>query len=290
MRRAALALVAGLLGLAGSLAATLFLYRSAAAALERVLEERLRGAGETAAELLARTPPDRAALRAVMAANGLEGASVLDGDARGPGGRDGPRGRPRRPAPHRSGRGCATRSRGARPCPWRTRSATSRSRPGTSRSTGPTAPSAPSWRSRRAASSPARARPSARARGRRRAVRPRRPRARAGLALRWSRLEAQRRRSAEQDARGDALARMGAMVAHEIRNPLGVIRGAVELVQARGGAALCRHAIARRSGDVLGEVERLRRLTEDFLDLAREPGSSPRPSIWRSSPPRRPAA
>ena len=60
------------------------------------------------------------------------------------------------------------------------------------------------------------------------------------------------------------------MVAHEIRNPLGVIRGAVELVRARSGASL-----PARDGealdDVLGEVERLRRLTDDFLDLAREP-------------------
>jgi hypothetical protein len=47
--------VAGLLGLAGSLGATVFLQRSAASALDRVLEERLRGAGETAAELFAHT-------------------------------------------------------------------------------------------------------------------------------------------------------------------------------------------------------------------------------------------
>jgi signal transduction histidine kinase len=63
---------------------------------------------------------------------------------------------------------------------------------------------------------------------------------------------------------------MGAMVAHEVRNPIGVIRGAVELVRARAAAGL--EARDREAlGDVLGEVERLRRLTDDFLDLAREP-------------------
>jgi signal transduction histidine kinase len=63
---------------------------------------------------------------------------------------------------------------------------------------------------------------------------------------------------------------MAAMAAHEIRNPIGVIRGAVELVQERAGERLGendREALA----DVIGEVERLRRLTQDFLDLAREP-------------------
>ena len=60
------------------------------------------------------------------------------------------------------------------------------------------------------------------------------------------------------------------MAAHEIRNPLGVIRGAVELVRARSGAALAgpdQQALA----DALGEVERMRRLTEDLLDVSREP-------------------
>ena len=69
--------LAGLLGLAGSLVATLFLYRAAAGAVDRILEERLRGAGETAASMLARVDPASADLRSVMIANGLEGAYLL---------------------------------------------------------------------------------------------------------------------------------------------------------------------------------------------------------------------
>ena len=60
------------------------------------------------------------------------------------------------------------------------------------------------------------------------------------------------------------------MVAHEIRNPLGTIRGAAELVRARSSASL-KPADVEALSDLLGEVERLRRLTEDFMDLAREP-------------------
>ena len=45
VRRALAPLLAGLLGLAGSLGATLYLHRAAARALERVLEERLAGRG-----------------------------------------------------------------------------------------------------------------------------------------------------------------------------------------------------------------------------------------------------
>ncbi len=269
MRRAALALVAGLLGLAGSLGATLFLYRSAAAALERVLEERLRGAGETAAELLARTPPDRAALRAVMTANGLEGASVLDGelavlaDATGPaGGRaDLLRIDPARVRDALAGSASVSVAYAVGDQPIASGYFPILAPDGSARAVLVLEAGREFSRARTALSRALAVGVGLSVLG---------ALALAGLALRWSRLEAQRRRSAEQDARGDALARMGAMVAHEIRNPLGVIRGAVELVQARGGAALPardREAL----GDVLGEVERLRRLTEDFLDLAREP-------------------
>ena len=91
-RLAAAPLVAGLLGLAGSLGATLHLHRRATEALEHSLQERLRGAGETAASFLGAVPPSRAELAAVMRANGLEGALLLSpsreilADATGPAG------------------------------------------------------------------------------------------------------------------------------------------------------------------------------------------------------------
>jgi len=70
-------------------------------------------------------------------------------------------------------------------------------------------------------------------------------------------------------ARADAFARVAAMAAHEIRNPLGVIRGTVELMRARLQRTLTLKD-AEALSDVLGEVERLKRLTEDLTDLAQD--------------------
>lgn len=269
MRRLPVPIAAALLGLAGSLGATLFLHRSGNAALERVLEERLRGAGETAAELLARAEVDGAALRALMAANGLEGAYVLDpafrvlADATGPA-----------PAPADLLRIDALRAREA--FAGRASVAFAYSVGDHPIATGYFPVGGPDGTPKAVLALEAgqaflAARASlAQALWVGVALSAVGALALAALALRWSRAEAQRRTAAERAARGDALARMGAMVAHEIRNPLGVIRGAVELVNARSGGALPardREAL----GDVLGEVERLRRITEDFLDLAREP-------------------
>lgn len=87
------------------------------------------------------------------------------------------------------------------------------------------------------------------------------------VALRWVRAEAISRVSAERAARGAAIGAMAAMAAHEIRNPLSVIRGTVELMGARSRMSLSEDDRSALE-DVLGEVERLRRLTEDFLDLS----------------------
>ena len=65
------------------------------------------------------------------------------------------------------------------------------------------------------------------------------------------------------------------MAAHEIRNPLGVIRATVDLMRARSGARLCE----RDQTDLVGiasEVERLHRLTQDLVDLAAD-----RPLAWK---------
>jgi signal transduction histidine kinase len=62
---------------------------------------------------------------------------------------------------------------------------------------------------------------------------------------------------------------MAAMVAHEVRNPLGVLRGQVELARERLGDNLPPRE-RERFADMLTEIERLNRLTEEFLGLARD--------------------
>ena len=269
LRRALVPLAAALLGLAGSLGATLFLYRVAASALDRVLEERLHGAGETAAELLARGEPTPDLLRAIMAANRLEGAYVLSpelsvvADAAGE----------TSAAPNLLR---VDASRAAQALGGRASVAFAFAMGDLRVATGYFPVRAPGGSVRSVLALEAgQSFASARARVRRAlwvgvALSLVGALALAALARQWARGEEQRRRVAERAARGDALARMAAMAAHEIRNPIGVIRGAVELVQERAGARLSeddREALS----DVIGEVERLRRLTQDFLDLAREP-------------------
>jgi two-component system, OmpR family, sensor kinase len=66
-----------------------------------------------------------------------------------------------------------------------------------------------------------------------------------------------------------AVGQMAAMVAHEVRNPLGILRGQVELLRERlAGAAAAREQ--ERFAEMLAEIERLNALTEEFLDLARD--------------------
>lgn len=271
-RLAAAPLLAGLLGLAGSLGATLHLHRRATEALEHSQQERLRGAGETAASFLGTVPPSRAELAAVMRANGLEGALLLSpsreilADATGPAGgqADLLRVDAGRAAVAAAGNPSVAFSYAVGDQPVATGYFPVRGAGGEVRAVlaleAGQAFSA-DWRDLHQAlwvgvalSALAAA-------------------ALAAAALQWVRSEGKRQEAAARAARGETLSRMAAMVAHEIRNPVGVIRGAVELVQARGGAALSprdREAL----GDVLGEVERLRRITDDFLDLSREPALS----------------
>ena len=267
--RVAAPALAALLGLAGSLGATLYLYGEAGAALDRVLEARLKGAGETAAGLLGRGEPDAAALRAVMAANGLEGAYVVSpglrivADATGSAG--GPADLLRIDARRASEAlaGAHSVAFGWEMGDLRIATAYFPIRGDDGAVRGVLALEA------------GQAFGAVRATLRQAlgvgvilsvvgAI------ALAFAALRWSRVEAQRRSDAERAVRGEALARMAAMVAHEIRNPIGVIRSAAELVGARSGPFLGERDRAALA-DVLGEVDRLRRMTEDFLDLAREP-------------------
>ena len=267
--------LAALVGLAGSLAATLYLHRQAAGAIDRVLEERLRGAGETAAGMLARVDLASADLGPVMDANGLEGAYLVSpslvvlADARGRAGRRADLLRTDAARVERAARGEATiafsYALGDQPVAtgyFPVRGADGAVRAVLALEAGQSFATA--YRGLRRALAVAVTLSLAGA---------------AALALvawRWARAETGRRLHAERAARGDALSRMGAMVAHEIRNPLGVIRGSIELVRARSGAAL-----APQDGealqDVLGEADRLRRLTDDFLDLARDPAIAAMP-------------
>jgi two-component system OmpR family sensor kinase len=266
-------LAAAVLGLAVALIATLSLHRSATGALDRVLEERLRGAGTAAAQLLADVPATPERLRGIMAANALEGAYVLSpelvvlADATGPAGGRADLLRVDAGRVARALRGEATVAFGYAvgdlpvasgyfpiPGPEGTPRAVLALEAGESFAEARSA-------TRRALLVAVLVSVLGAA-------------SLAALGLHWGRAEAARRRDAERAARGDALARMGSMVAHEIRNPLGVIRGAVELVRERAGGGL-RPRDREALEDVLGEVERLRRLTDDFLDLAREPSISP---------------
>ncbi len=278
--RALAPVAAALLGLAGSLAATLWLHHAAAGALDRVLEERLRGAGETAARLLASAEPSQARVRAIMDANRLEGAYVvspaLDLVADATGSSGGPvdllRTDPARV--ERALHGEAT--------------------VGTAFAVGAVSVEAAYFPVRSPGGEvravlvleAGEAFGAARA-GLRRALA-------AGVALsmvgalalavaaqRWTRAERLRREAAERAARGDAVAQMAAAVAHDVRNPLGVIRASVDLLRERSGAALDARDRARL-GDVLGEVERLRLLTQDFLDLAAEPALAAVPTDLRA--------
>jgi two-component system OmpR family sensor kinase len=64
-----------------------------------------------------------------------------------------------------------------------------------------------------------------------------------------------------------AVGQMAAMVAHEVRNPLGVVRGQVELLRERLAPA---GRDAERVEEILAEIERVNQLTHEFLTLARE--------------------
>ncbi len=269
VRRAFVPLAAALLGLAGSLGATLFLYGAATSALDRVFGERLHGAGETAAELLSRGEPTPELLRGIMAANRLEGAYVLSPDLNVVADASG-----EVPAMPNLLRVDVARA---------TQALAGKGSVAFAFAMGDLRVATGYFPVRRSGGSvgwvlaleAGQSFLSARTRVRRAlwvgvALSLVGALALAALARQWARGEEQRRRVAERAARGDALARMAAMVAHEIRNPIGVIRGAVDLVQERAGARLSdddREALS----DVIGEVERLRRLTQDFLDLAREP-------------------
>jgi len=273
VKRALIPGAAALLGLSASLAATAYLHHAGSDALERMQQERLRGSGEAAAELLAERVPSGAELRSLMRASGLEGAYVLSpdlvvlADATGPSGRraDILRVDVARAREALAGHGSVAFAYAFGSVPIATGYFPIRGADESVRAVLAVEAGQEFGRARAALVRAAWAGVGVSVLG---------ALALAVVALGWSRAEAKRRRDARRSVLADALSRMASMVAHEIRNPLGVIRGAVEIVRARSGAILPpddREAL----DDVLGEVARLRDLAQDFLDLSREPVFSP---------------
>jgi two-component system OmpR family sensor kinase len=259
-------LSAALLGLAGALGAALVLYRAGTAALEEMLGARLRAAGESAALLAASHPPDAAQLRALMEVNALDGAYcvtrelAVSADATGPARR---RVDLLRTDAAEVARALAGEPRIARGYHLGELEVMAGYFP---------------LRSETGTVNAVLVLEAGRAFTQARASLTRALGVGSGLALvgalalglvaaRWARDARERQEAAARAAQGEALTKMAAMAAHEIRNPLSVIRGTVELMIERAGAAL---SPRDRTGleDVLGEVERLRRLTEDLMDLS----------------------
>jgi signal transduction histidine kinase len=267
MSRALAPLLAAAIGLAGSVAATLFLFRAGEAALNGVLDERLRGAGESAALGLGgnRTAVDR--LQALQKANALDGASLVDrsvtviADSSGGAGHRADLLRIDADRVQQAFRGAASVGHGYSlgKLDVTTGYFPVRSADGSVDSV-LVFEAGQSFLATRADLT--------RARGAAILLSLLSALALGVVAARWGAAERVRQKAAEQAARGESIATMAAMVAHEIRNPLGVIRGTVELMREEAGSGLAaRHG--ERLEDLLGEVERMRRLTEDFLSLGK---------------------
>lgn len=83
------------------------------------------------------------------------------------------------------------------------------------------------------------------------------------------------RELAEERQRDDRLASLGVVaagLAHEIKNPLAGIRGAAQLLQARGDASSADYAAT-----IVREIDRLSALLEQLLEVSSRPAFEPRP-------------
>ena len=267
MRRALLPLVLAVVGLAGAGLATLRLHRAATTALQRATEERLHGAGTTAARTLEQPgfAPDPAWLRSVVDANGLEGALLLDSrlhvvaDPSGAGDRPVDLLRVDAARVRRAFAGEPSLSLGWAVGDARVATAYLPVHRGDTVDRVLVLEGGEGYAARQAdldralhlgwlLSACA-------------AV------VTALVAAGWAAAERRERELATRAARGAAVAQLAAMVAHDVRTPLSVIRGTVELMVERADGRLGERD-AEALEDILGEVARLRRLTEDFLDLS----------------------
>jgi len=269
MRRALLPLVLAVLGLAGAGLATHSLHRAATSALQRATEERLRGAGATAARTLEQPgfTPDATWLRSVVEANGLEGALLVDSrlrvvlDAAGPANRPVDLLRVEATKVRRALAGEPSLSLGWAIGEARVASAYLPVRHAGAVDQVLVLEGGEAYAARQADLDRA---------------------LHLGwllsacaalltalVAWGWAVAERRQHELATRAARGTVLAQLAAMVSHEVRNPLTVIGGTVELMRERGRDRLSERD-AEALEDILGEVTRLRRLTDDFLDLSSE--------------------
>src|SRR5271165_7431802 len=74
-----------------------------------------------------------------------------------------------------------------------------------------------------------------------------------------------------------ALGSMAAGLAHEVKNPLGAIKGAAQLLEEVGAGAAGDPASEEFVGIILEEVNRLDRVVGSFLDYARPHAGNPIP-------------
>jgi signal transduction histidine kinase len=267
IRRALLPLLLAVLGLTGAGLATLSLHRAASSALQRATEERLRGAGTTAARTLEQPGfiPDGSWLRSVVEANELEGALLLDArlhvvlDPTGTVDRPVDLLRVDATRVRRALAGEPSLSLGWAIGEARVASTYLPVRRGGTVDRVLVLEGGEAYAARQADLDRA---------------------LHLGwllsacagvltglVAAGWAAAERRQRDLATRAARGAAVAQVAATVAHEVRNPLGVIRGTVELMAERGRGRLSERDIEAMA-DILGEVARLRRLTDDFLDLS----------------------
>ncbi|MDQ3263815.1 MAG: HAMP domain-containing histidine kinase [Myxococcota bacterium] len=257
----AAALIVAALGLAGALAVLLVLHRSAAASVERALEERLMAAGRTAALLLESGPATFEQLAALREANALEGAYVVDGaltveaDALGapPHPADLLRVDADRVALALTGTPSVSASYGIGEVTVLTGYFPLREDRVLALEAGDAFAQARAGPTRALLVGLLLALVTAAALG--------------AVAVFWARLEGARREVEARAARAEVVSRMAAIAAHEIRNPLAVIRGTVELVDARHRDALP-EGVPASLQDVLSEVQRMAQLTDDLLDLS----------------------
>jgi signal transduction histidine kinase len=268
MPRFALPLLAAFLVLLGSGLAAQSLHRAASASLARVTEERLRGAGATAARAL-EVPgfsADPAWLRAVMEANGLEGAFIVDPDLRLLADASGPAGgrvdllRVDVPRVRQAFAGEPTVSLG-----WGVGEAHVATAYLPLRRGGGAVDRVLLLEGGEAFSR--RQKEVDRALFLAWVLSAIAALAIAALTAQWARAERRRQALATRAAQGEAIARLGAMVAHEVRNPLTVISGTIELMKERDRGRLDARDSAALE-DVLEEVDRLRELTDEFMDLS----------------------